>query len=377
MATELESFSYPNDNVLKVCSLVFTFSVAFGAAIMPLYLAAKAGHWINYGNVFSAGIFLSMGLLHLLPSAGDSFKKHYGEEFELRYRPEFALCIVGYAVVMTVQRVVFPTPTCPSQVHDLTHCHPKHTHMVDASSFGSEFGSMARHRAAKAKAGEPDESTRLSDVGDFSSMTFGRREISEYGATSIIDDNMVPTECCKPDGGHHHGDGCPSSENCEVETHLLLRRSERLPPAAVGRSYVLMLALSIHSLTEGVALGLQTGTRDIVLLLSAILSHKWAESFALGSSFVATGAPRHVALRFLATFASSTPVGILLGWYAHSYLPPSTSAVFKALSAGTFLYIGASEVVVEEFVQGKQYWIKWVWFTAGLFVMYALHVWRF
>jgi zinc transporter 1/2/3 len=45
--------------------------------------------------------------------------------------------------------------------------------------------------------------------------------------------------------------------------------------------YLLLIALSIHGLFEGIALGVQEDFRDIFFLLLAILAHKWAESLTL------------------------------------------------------------------------------------------------
>ena len=46
--------------------------------------------------------------------------------------------------------------------------------------------------------------------------------------------------------------------------------------------YVLTVLLSMHSLIEGVALGVGTTINDTLGLLLAICAHKWFEAFALG-----------------------------------------------------------------------------------------------
>jgi zinc transporter ZupT len=45
--------------------------------------------------------------------------------------------------------------------------------------------------------------------------------------------------------------------------------------------YLLLVALSLHGFFEGVALGIQKESKDVMFLAIAILSHKWAESFTL------------------------------------------------------------------------------------------------
>jgi zinc transporter 1/2/3 len=49
--------------------------------------------------------------------------------------------------------------------------------------------------------------------------------------------------------------------------------------------YILLLALSLHGIFEGIALGVINNNSECIILFIAIIAHKWAESFALGISF--------------------------------------------------------------------------------------------
>lgn len=52
--------------------------------------------------------------------------------------------------------------------------------------------------------------------------------------------------------------------------------------------FVLMIALSVHSIFEGLALGLQKDMNNVISMLVAILVHKGAASSSLGISLVKT-----------------------------------------------------------------------------------------
>jgi zinc transporter ZupT len=52
-------------------------------------------------------------------------------------------------------------------------------------------------------------------------------------------------------------------------------------PTSNMTPYILLIALSLHGLFEGIALGVMKTIRDLLFLLVAILAHKWAESLAL------------------------------------------------------------------------------------------------
>lgn len=100
--------------------------------------------------------------------------------------------------------------------------------------------------------------------------------------------------------------------------------------------------LSIHSVMLGAALGLAHYNSVIIMLFLAIITHKWAESFAIAVQLNKSSMSRNKNLVFFILFSLMTPLGIYLGWYfGHGV---ETNSVFDpilmAASAGTFLYLG-------------------------------------
>ena len=128
--------------------------------------------------------------------------------------------------------------------------------------------------------------------------------------------------------------------------------------------YILLVALSIHGLFEGTALGVQKNLNDTVFLGLAIVLHKWAESLTLGMSFTKSNTEKYTFLKMILLFAMFTPLGIISG-----ILLVNTSklvqGIFLAISAGTFLYVSASEVIVEEFAITKYRYQKYFLYLCG------------
>lgn len=102
------------------------------------------------------------------------------------------------------------------------------------------------------------------------------------------------------------------------------------------------IMLSIHSLMLGAALGLAHYNSVIIMLFLAIITHKWAESFAIAVQLNRSSMSTHINLLFFILFSLMTPLGIYIGWYfghgieTHSVFDP----ILIAASAGTFLYLG-------------------------------------
>jgi zinc transporter ZupT len=63
------------------------------------------------------------------------------------------------------------------------------------------------------------------------------------------------------------------------------QKFEKRPPPDPFQSYLLLLALSVHSIFEGIAIGVQRSTSSAVKLMIAVIVHKQVASLALGISF--------------------------------------------------------------------------------------------
>ena len=144
--------------------------------------------------------------------------------------------------------------------------------------------------------------------------------------------------------------------------------------------YLLLLTLSIHSLIAGLALGTQTSSSGFAIVLVAILAHKGSAAFALGVSMHRAEIPRRRATPLIAGFAVMTPIGVLAGILLTSLASSDAEAAFEiwfdAIAAGTFIYIGALDIIREEFIparRGRRR--RFIATGAGLLVMTLVAIW--
>lgn len=112
---------------------------------------------------------------------------------------------------------------------------------------------------------------------------------------------------------------------------------------------VLLCVLSIHSLIAGAALGINVSMSNAVVIFIAIIAHKSSASFALVVSLHKSFQSARTVLFMLLLFSLMTPLGILLATSISSALQTKqallTEAVFNALTAGTFIYVGALDTM--------------------------------
>ncbi|KAK9882423.1 hypothetical protein WA026_020945 [Henosepilachna vigintioctopunctata] len=112
----------------------------------------------------------------------------------------------------------------------------------------------------------------------------------------------------------------------------------------------LVIALTIHSLLEGMVVGLENTSYKVILLLGAISSHKLVVGFCLGLELSSTTTIcRHII--GIIVFACGSVGGIALGAFVSNVqtgFATSLMAVLQGLTGGTLLYVTLSEIVPRE-----------------------------
>jgi len=124
------------------------------------------------------------------------------------------------------------------------------------------------------------------------------------------------------------------------------------PPKTVG-AYLLVMALAIHSILEGLAIGLATTVNGTFTLFMAVVIHKICLAFSLGLKLQQDGKSRFQYLTSLAVFALASPTGVIIGIVITKVLQAAdllkAEFLLNALATGTFLYITFLEILGPEF----------------------------
>jgi len=140
-----------------------------------------------------------------------------------------------------------------------------------------------------------------------------------------------------------------------------------------GRSAVILLAaLAVHSILEMVALGLSDSFTDSAILTISIALHQPAESIALLVAFLKSGMPKGQILTFLSIFSAMGPIGVAIGMAVNEFAAPIVDAIMLAIVAGTFVYVGATEVIPEEWEDSEHKWKKFFALMAGIGSIFAI-----
>ena len=115
------------------------------------------------------------------------------------------------------------------------------------------------------------------------------------------------------------------------------------------RNLVVTIAVSLHALFEGLAIGLEKDTTNVWIVFVAIAAHKYMIALSLGTEMVSVGTRVSIMALYLTLFSIFSPVGVGLGILIEETGPdPLTLGVLQGLTAGTLLYVAVFEILQKE-----------------------------
>ncbi|RZC37672.1 Zip domain containing protein [Asbolus verrucosus] len=163
-------------------------------------------------------------------------------------------------------------------------------------------------------------------------------------------DTDLITTLENPHVAHHHVDHSHADHS-----HVVIGNST----IVTIRGLLVVLALSIHELFEGLAVGLESSSRTVWYMFGAVSAHKLVIAFCIGVELVTSGMKNVLVIVYVFAFAVVSPVGIGIGIAITEEEQSSTalvSVLLQGLASGTLLYVVFFEILREERKTGmKQY----------------------
>ncbi|KAF6775093.1 hypothetical protein AHF37_04984 [Paragonimus kellicotti] len=305
--------------------------------------------WFSRFNCLAAGVFLSSGFMELYVDVEESIEE---AKLQLSIRSEFPfapfLTLIGFFLVLSIEQIVWT---------------------VRNAKLTTE---QAQHRSSSADTTPCD--TPLSPQTD-SAQPFTRFPFSGEPTQSPVQYNEQAS-CRGPSLSTSVTRTRPSILSHSHHNHFVT--NESIDSFGSGMRVILLLsAMSIHSLFEGLAVGLQSTLQHTIALFTAILLHKLIIAAGIGVSLataITTAQPfsessqsaplqRNVDRKALIyqtvctlILASSSPLGVLIGWglmqQQQSGVLQMTTATLQGFACGTFFYVVFCELLPEEFREG-------------------------
>ena len=328
--TEIEENKGIKLILIKIACLIFLLAMAICFSFMPYFISScrKNNKFLSLSNSFSAGIFLSMGLIHILPESAEMLK-------ELTDIPlAYILCFLSYALILFIEKIPFNS-------HALLHS--KHSH-GNCHIYEKEDEIQHQNSEDELKVKEEEKSEQIFNI-----------KINQIQENPIMRNN------------HKNSiENLKQIENIEKNNYNVEKGGLT--------AYFLLLALGFHGLFEGISLGIQPNIRGTLFLFLAISLHKWAASLSLGISFVKSRVKKKQFIIMVLIFAFISPIGIVFGMILSSLASDYLAGVFLSISVGTFIYIACSEIIIDEFNSSEYKYSKFLFFLLGAAIVITLSI---
>ncbi|GFR93650.1 zinc transporter ZIP1-like [Elysia marginata] len=312
-----------------ICSFIPYFMVLRGSR--SIVSARQRDGVIAYLNCLAGGVFLGTLLMHILTEGSEQFDK-YKETVELNTEyPLFNLFVAGGFFMVALVELFVHAQLHHHQPRTYDNCDDSHTvvhgtvgEVVHPSSqdlmtqserlMGGSYGAIGA-----TENGHKNASVTQSQVG-----------IVGYQASAGQKSETVEILPRPPSPAHH-----------EIQGHH---------PAGV-RAFLLLVALSFHTIFDGLAVGLQDNTSEVWSVFAAITVHKSIIAFCLGLELFQSNMEKPwKAAAWLTFFGLMSPLGIGIGvGLTSGQIDHSAellaSSVLQGIAGGTFLYVTFLEIL--------------------------------
>lgn len=311
-------------NEAKLLAILALGVGSFASGILPLFCAQRNRErfpaLISFLLCFGAGVLLATALVHMLPEVRDALKQY----------AEIVFCL-GFFLIYAVD--------------ELSHmCGVGHSHGHSHGQHSERAVSSAGRRAS-----------RDSTNADLDSRGYGTSEETKLlsKSDSTIQIPQRTSDFDTPGSSQNLGMSCPSDSTESIPRAVIITGDMSEPVTGV---FSLLLALVVHSLLEGLAIGVQSSAPAVLLLLGAVSAHKYVVGFCLGVEICSHGS-RHRCSHILQilTFAVGSVLGIGVGMVLDDIGQTFNELVIPILqgvAGGTLLYVTVSEVLPRE--RGKR-----------------------
>ena len=153
--------------------------------------------------------------------------------------------------------------------------------------------------------------------------------------------------------------------NDENKNEIMEDKKEKSGFKGLLEPIIVLCAIGFHGLFAGISIGIGEKLNDTLIIIIAILAHKWAAALSLGVTFVKLFVPNKQFYILMTIFALITPVGTVIGLIVKQSSNELVEAIFLSVSSGTFFYLSMSEILVEEFEKKENKYIKFTVFVVG------------
>jgi len=288
---------------------------------------------------FAGGVFLAAYLIFMAPSVRELILENLMRPRGIEYPLPDMLIGIGFFLLLLLNRVVITMSKITKRRKLKKEESKRSTAMFPESELSGGNGIMIGNGAN----GDSEMMTRESSANGIVLM-LGHSDTT----TGLVDNDPADATCI--DINDELDTACPVHTN---NPYPLPRRSSITDVAhqdSTVRSIIMMLALSLDSVLEGITTGLKTTTVEVWAIFIGNLVHETVIAFCLGLQLVRNYDNRRPVVIAAVSYSLMNPVGLLVATAIFESVEANpqidlANGIFQALTSGCFIYVTFCEIL--------------------------------
>ncbi len=343
---------------LQIGSIFVIFAMGFIFGMLPLWIKScrENSNVLSIINTFSGGIFLGLGLFHQLPEANEMLEENPIQE---HYPFTYLLAFITYSLILFIEKVA-------TDAHNIADAHHHH----------EEKKKEEKHSNSSIEGKQNNEQNNIEKNNNEIAQIMLKANNEENNIekrleTNKVDENVV-LQPEKNNNINSNGENYQEVKvytqnqiNEEIKNETLEGEKKKEGFKGLLEPIIVLCAIGFHGLFAGISIGIGENLNDTLIIIIAILAHKWAAALSLGVTFVKLFVPSKQFYILMTIFALITPVGTVIGLIVKQSSNELVEAIFLSVSSGTFFYLSMSEILVEEFEKKENKYIKFIVYVVG------------
>ena len=407
--------------LFKILSALGLWAIALIAGLMPILIRNFKSNkvLISLSQCFAGGLFIAIGLIHILPEARENLEGRNDNDLsgiahDHHYFPlSLFICLITFSLIMFLDKVVFNNTDLidtPIEQSDFRHSVLRKSMIGDSDDPEDNFKERVSHNVklamslskmniekkhfteveeegyltiadekgeeCKNEINKPkDDLSGKIDFPSFQKEEFGKKQNEELktespkqqeeGNIKLLKSDINNQKCKTTDVNfHRHLDDKKEVQFHHNHDHHGHHHANVKKGSTYFAAMFILTAMGIHSLFEGLALGVEENDKGFINMLIAIFAHKWCDSLVVGFSFVNAELSTRMSIMLILFLSLFTPLGIFIGFLGED--SKTLTGVFQSISAGTFIYISCGEIIVEEFSIATRKYLKFLMYAFGI-----------
>lgn len=348
---------------LQIGSIFVIFAMGLIFGMLPLWIKScrENSNVLSIINTFSGGIFLGLGLFHQLPEANEMLEENIIQE---HYPFTYLLAFLTYSLILFIEKVA-------TDSHNIGDVHSHHHHEENKKEENQPNSLLEGKQNNVEKNNNEIAQIMLKAKNEEND----NNNIEKKAETNKVEENAILQNEKNNINSNNINSNTENyqevkvytqkSINDEVKNETLENKNEKVGFKGLLEPIIVLCAIGFHGLFAGISIGIGDNLNDTLIIIIAILAHKWAAALSLGVTFVKLFVPSKQFYILMIIFALITPVGTVIGLIVKQSSNELVEAIFLSVSSGTFFYLSMSEILVEEFEKKENKYIKFIVYVVG------------